>query len=47
MPGDSAMVPPSRERENSTVIVSERNIKIQPPVFSSNAFESYMEEVSI
>ena len=45
MPGDSAMVPPSRE--NSTVIVSERNIKIQPPVFSSNAFESYMEEVSI
>ena len=28
------------------MIVSERNMKIQPPVFSSNAFESYMEEVS-
>jgi len=40
-------IPAALSRENSTVMVTERNIKIQPPVFSSSAFESYMEEVTI
>ena len=40
-------IPAALSRENSTVMVTERNIKIQPPVFSLSAFESYMEEVTI
>ena len=36
-----------QNRSSSSVTVSERNIKISPPVFSSSDFEAYMEEVSI
>ena len=40
-------IPAALSRENSTVMVTERNIMIKPPVFSSSAFESYREEVTI